>query len=54
MSHLDGENFKSGDCNQIKGGTAVTGLSLNSYARHEYVTAVLPKIQVFWEVAMNL
>ena len=54
MSHVGVVNLKSGDCNQIKEGISVTGLSLNSYERHEYVTAVLPKIQVYWEAAMNL
>jgi len=49
MNRLGVANLKSDDCNQIKDVISVTGLSLN-----RYVTAVLPKIQVFWEVAMNL
>ena len=53
MNRLGVVNLNYGDCNQIKDGISVTGLSLNSYARHQYVTAVLPKIQVFWEVAKN-
>ena len=54
MNRLGAVNLKYGDCNPIKDGISVKGLSLNSSARHEYVTAVLPKIQVFWEMAMNL
>lgn len=54
MNRLGVVNLKYGNCNQIKDGISVTGLSLNSYARQDYVTAVLPKTQVFWEVAMNI
>jgi len=54
MNRLGSVNLKYGDCNPIKVGISVKGLSLKSCARHEYVTAVLPKIQVFWEVEMNL
>jgi len=54
MNRLGSVNLNYGDCNPVKDGISVKGLSLNSSARHEYVTAVLPKIQVFWEVALNL
>jgi len=40
MNRLGAVNLKYGDCNPIKDGISVKGLSLNSSARHEYVTAV--------------
>jgi hypothetical protein len=54
MNRLGDVNLKSGACNKIQDGVSVIGLSLTSCGRHEYVTAWLPKIQVFWEVAKNL
>jgi hypothetical protein len=53
--NLDGQiNLNSDERNKIKYGIPFIVLLPTSYGRYEYVRAVLPKIQVFGEIALYL